>query len=118
MTGSAGVAFVRLIRYGFAMSDDERSRRRFGGDFMTNKLLSGLFRSLWRAWGGSPDDDEVARFRAPRGLIDARSESAQRLTELGGSAANSDEVGEVKILRKGPAMRGIFFYPGEEGTYV
>ena len=24
----------------------------------------------------------------------------------------------MKILRKGPAMRVIFFYPGEEGTYV
>jgi hypothetical protein len=26
--------------------------------------------------------------------------------------------GEVKILKKGHAMRVIFFYPGEEGTYV
>ena len=25
---------------------------------------------------------------------------------------------EVKILKTGPAMRVIFFYPGEEGTYV
>src|ERR1700684_2244244 len=24
----------------------------------------------------------------------------------------------LKVLRKGPAMRVIFFYPGEEGTYV
>lgn len=24
----------------------------------------------------------------------------------------------MKILKKGPAMRVIFFYPGEEGTYV
>jgi hypothetical protein len=24
----------------------------------------------------------------------------------------------VRILKKGPAMRVIFFYPGEEGTYV
>lgn len=24
----------------------------------------------------------------------------------------------VKVLKKGPAMRVIFFYPGEEGTYV
>ena len=24
----------------------------------------------------------------------------------------------VKALKKGPAMRVIFFYPGEEGTYV
>lgn len=25
---------------------------------------------------------------------------------------------QMKIIRKGPAMRVIFFYPGEEGTYV
>src|SRR5450432_99473 len=24
----------------------------------------------------------------------------------------------LRVLRKGPAMRVIFFYPGEEGTYV
>src|SRR5262245_1862006 len=38
----------------------------------------------------------------------------------------SDEVemegdmaaGQLKVLKKGPAMRVIFFYPGEEGTYV
>ncbi len=24
----------------------------------------------------------------------------------------------MKIIKKGPAMRVIFFYPGEEGTYV
>jgi len=24
----------------------------------------------------------------------------------------------VKVLKQGPAMRVIFFYPGEEGTYV
>lgn len=27
-------------------------------------------------------------------------------------------AGAVKILKKGHAMRVIFFYPGEEGTYV
>ena len=26
--------------------------------------------------------------------------------------------GQLKILKRGPAMRVIFFYPGEEGTYV
>jgi hypothetical protein len=26
--------------------------------------------------------------------------------------------GQTRILKKGPAMRVIFFYPGEEGTYV
>ena len=28
------------------------------------------------------------------------------------------ETTHMKVLRKGPAMRVIFFYPGEEGTYV
>jgi hypothetical protein len=27
-------------------------------------------------------------------------------------------VDQVRVLKKGPAMRIIFFYPGEEGTYV
>lgn len=26
--------------------------------------------------------------------------------------------GSVRVLRQGPAMRVIFFYPGEEGTYI
>jgi len=25
---------------------------------------------------------------------------------------------QLRVLKKGPAMRVIFFYPGEEGTYV
>ncbi|MEO5968747.1 MAG: hypothetical protein ABIQ95_02370 [Bdellovibrionia bacterium] len=25
---------------------------------------------------------------------------------------------QLRVIRKGPAMRVIFFYPGEEGTYV
>lgn len=33
----------------------------------------------------------------------------------GGGKAGGDGV---KILKRGPAMRVIFFYPGEEGTYV
>lgn len=32
-----------------------------------------------------------------------------------GSKSKGDSV---KVLKKGPAMRVIFFYPGEEGTYV
>jgi hypothetical protein len=32
--------------------------------------------------------------------------------------AKAEKGDEVKILKKGPAMRVIFFYPGEEGTYV
>lgn len=30
----------------------------------------------------------------------------------------SSKGDDVKILKKAPAMRIIFFYPGEEGTYV
>ena len=30
----------------------------------------------------------------------------------------ADKKESAKIIRKGPAMRVIFFYPGEEGTYV
>jgi hypothetical protein len=32
--------------------------------------------------------------------------------------SRSDGGDRVKVLKKGPAMRVIFFYPGEEGTYV
>ncbi len=39
-----------------------------------------------------------------------------QLDRFGVSAAAGGD--EVKILKKGPAMRVIFFYPGEEGTYV
>ena len=28
------------------------------------------------------------------------------------------EESPMKVIKKGPAMRVIFFYPGEEGTYV
>jgi hypothetical protein len=33
------------------------------------------------------------------------------------SFTGSDKKG-LRILKRGPAMRVIFFYPGEEGTYV
>ncbi|MBC7692488.1 MAG: hypothetical protein H7222_12055 [Methylotenera sp.] len=33
-------------------------------------------------------------------------------------ARGSRSGGDVRILRAGPAMRVIFFYPGEEGTYI
>jgi hypothetical protein len=35
---------------------------------------------------------------------------------LSGSGVSSS--GELRILKRGQAMRVIFFYPGEEGTYV
>jgi len=34
------------------------------------------------------------------------------------SGAESTGGSQVKVLKKGHAMRVIFFYPGEEGTYV
>jgi hypothetical protein len=36
----------------------------------------------------------------------------------GSSTPVSSKAGDLKILKKGNAMRVIFFYPGEEGTYV
>src|SRR3954465_10135997 len=38
-----------------------------------------------------------------------------RVSGREGEMAGSNQL---KILKKGPAMRVIFFYPGEEGTYV
>jgi hypothetical protein len=37
-----------------------------------------------------------------------------------GQSSSSRSGGDhsLRIIRKGPAMRVIFFYPGEEGTYV
>lgn len=31
---------------------------------------------------------------------------------------NNGSSSSLKVLRKGPAMRVVFFYPGEEGSYV
>jgi hypothetical protein len=35
-----------------------------------------------------------------------------------GFSARDSRPTELRILKRGPAMRVIFFYPGEEGTYV
>jgi hypothetical protein len=43
---------------------------------------------------------------------------------LGGGSRSTRHLGskhggdQVKVLKKGHAMRVVFFYPGEEGTYV
>ena len=45
----------------------------------------------------------------------------ERVGGENGTFWKSDEQkggGPLKVLKKGPAMRVIFFYPGEEGTYV
>ncbi len=34
------------------------------------------------------------------------------------STPRNEGSSDLKVLKKGPAMRVIFFYPGEEGTYV
>ena len=40
------------------------------------------------------------------------------LTWMGIKVAEDEERDHMKIIKKGSAMRVIFFYPGEEGTYV
>ena len=37
---------------------------------------------------------------------------------FGGSESASLARNQLRVIRKGTAMRVIFFYPGEEGTYV
>jgi hypothetical protein len=46
---------------------------------------------------------------------DARAASAD---EAPAPRSSKRDGGTVKVLKKGPAMRVIFFYPGEEGTYI
>ncbi len=36
----------------------------------------------------------------------------------GSRPSGLNQSGELRILKRGQAMRVIFFYPGEEGTYV
>src|SRR6185295_3786924 len=38
---------------------------------------------------------------------------------ISGLGSKGETMGtNLKVLKRGPAMRVIFFYPGEEGTYV
>ena len=37
---------------------------------------------------------------------------------LTGKGASTGGTHQVKVIKRGSAMRVIFFYPGEEGTYV
>jgi hypothetical protein len=83
----------------------------------------------WNAWwkrvqqgfGIEPDasgqaaeglDDRPAR-RAAEG---PGGESVEDSAEESADEPEGDDT--VKVLKKGTAMRVIFFYPGEEGTYV
>jgi hypothetical protein len=54
-----------------------------------------------------------------KGLFKSGMDTSRRTvnTGSGGDAAKGDG-GSVKVLKKGHAMRVIFFYPGEEGTYI
>ena len=49
------------------------------------------------------------------GSTKSKKASGARVTSNSG---DKESGGTVKVLKKGPAMRVIFFYPGEEGTYV
>lgn len=40
------------------------------------------------------------------------------LSWVGFMAKPEVEESSMRVIKKGPAMRVIFFYPGEEGTYV
>lgn len=43
----------------------------------------------------------------------------EKLISWAGSLGNKNRgKSQMRIIKKGPAMRVIFFYPGEEGTYV
>jgi hypothetical protein len=58
---------------------------------------------------------KVGRFF--RGSKKSTEKSAENSTEKDSKSAQSGGD-RVRILKKGHAMRVIFFYPGEEGTYV
>jgi hypothetical protein len=79
--------------------DDKRPDEKRG----STKRLSELFGSLWKAWGGGSEDGDASR---------------RRQDPPYGEDSGFPKGDDVKILRRGPAMRVIFFYPGEEGTYV
>lgn len=52
-------------------------------------------------------------------MVFGKRKSGASGSKAGNSGDGFNNGGDtVKILRKGPAMRVIFFYPGEEGTYV
>ncbi len=40
------------------------------------------------------------------------------LSWVGFTVRSEVQESPMKVIKKGPAMRVIFFYPGEEGTYV
>ena len=59
---------------------------------------------------------KVGKFLKGVGKRGAKSERAESGRSHGKERAAGGD--RVRILKKGPAMRVIFFYPGEEGTYV
>jgi hypothetical protein len=56
---------------------------------------------------------------AGAGDAQASHELENSVLEVSGSSKfEESERDYMRIIKKGPAMRVIFFYPGEEGTYV
>jgi hypothetical protein len=51
-------------------------------------------------------------------MLEKLGRNLQRLLSWTDQASQDKGRNNMKTLRKGPAMRVIFFYPGEEGTYV
>ena len=55
-------------------------------------------------------------FKSSR-AADRRAETSDE-PEVSAARGSKKDGGSVRVLKKGPAMRVIFFYPGEEGTYI
>lgn len=76
------------------------------------KEATGIFRGLSNAmidfWGLLKSKRSNSASGAAAQARDAKKDHA----------SDSKDGGSVKILKKGHAMRVIFFYPGEEGTYI
>ncbi len=83
---------------------------------------------MWKGWfekpeapaAGAPNGKGAPHFESGFGsgianLVFGRNAARSRKNSR---EASGDGGSEVKVLKKGPAMRVIFFYPGEEGTYV
>lgn len=82
----------------------------FGFGSVKNRAMFDFFtKTLFGRGTRSPEHEAYSPHasRAPH--------SSKESSEIGMGEKNG---GTVRILKKGPAMRVIFFYPGEEGTYV
>lgn len=73
----------------------------------------GAIKAMFDFWGKFKSGQSSNR--AAGAVVNAR--DASDATDSRDSK-DSKDGGSVKILKKGHAMRVIFFYPGEEGTYI